>query len=170
MGTGFLYVRRELVEKTWPLTAAPARRDHDIRKFEEIGNSPAGAKAAIAEALAFHHALGAERKAARLRYITMRWADRLKQHRRIIIHSNLEPGQTWGLACVAIDGVDSSALAAHLWGQHRIIVSVVGREDPSDASLSYRGLRITPNIYTTLREVDTFVDAMEDVAERGLPV
>ncbi len=170
VGTGFLYVRRELVEKTWPLTAAPAHRDADIRKFEEIGNSPAGAKAAIAEALAFHHALGAERKAARLRYITMRWADRLKQHRRIIIHSNLEPGQTWALACVAIDGVDSSALAAHLWGQHRIIVSVVGREDPSDASLSYRGLRITPNIYTTLREVDTFVDAMEDVAERGLPV
>jgi selenocysteine lyase/cysteine desulfurase len=169
VGTGFLYVRRELVDKTWPLTAAPARRDADIRKFEEIGNSPAGAKAAIAEALAFHHALGAERKAARLRYITMRWADRLKQHRRITIHSNLERGQTWGLACVAVDGVDSSALAAPLWDQRRIIVSAVGRDDPSDPSLSYRGLRITPNIYTTLREVDTFVDAMEEVAERGLP-
>lgn len=170
IGTGFLYVRRELVETTWPLTAAPAHRAGDIRKFEEVGNTPAGAKAAIAEALAYHDALGVERKAARLRYITMRWADRLQQHPRIKIHSNLEPGQTWGLACVAVDGVDSAALAAHLWNQHRIIVSVVGRDDPTNPSLSYRGLRITPNIYTTLREVDTFTDAMEEVAERGLPV
>jgi len=169
VGTGFLYVRRELVEKTWPLTAAPARRAVDIRKFEEIGNNPAGAKAAIVEALAFHHALGVERRAARMRYITMRWAEHLRAHPRIIIHSNLDPGQTWGLACVAIDGVDSSKLAAHLWDEHRIIVSSVGRDDPSDPSLSYRGLRITPNIYTTLREVDTFAEAMEDVAERDLP-
>ena len=169
VGTGFLYVRRELVEKTWPLTAAPARRDADIRKFEEIGNTPAGAKAAIAEALAFHHALGVERKAARLRYITLRWADRLRENPRIIIHSNLEPGQTWGLACVAIDGVDSAALAAHLWDEHRIIVSVVGRDDPADPSMNYRGLRVTPNIYATLREVDIFSEAMEAVAQHGLP-
>lgn len=169
VGTGFLYVRRELVEKTWPLTAAPARRSGDIRKFEEIGNNPVGAKAAIAEAIAFHRALGAERKAARLRYITMRWADRLNQHPRITVHSNLEPGQTWGLACVSIDGVDSSKLAAHLWDEHKIIVSVVGREDPDNPSLSYRGLRITPNIYTMLHEVDRFADAMEEVAEHGLP-
>ena len=169
VGTGFLYVRRELVEKTWPLTAAPAHRAADIRKFEEIGNNPAGAKAAIAEALAFHHALGHERRAARMRYITMRWAERLRQHSRITIHSNLDPGQTWGLACVAIDGTDNRALTAHLWNEHRIIVSAVGRDDPSDPSLSYRGLRITPNIYTTLHEVDRFSEAMEVVAERGLP-
>jgi selenocysteine lyase/cysteine desulfurase len=169
VGTGFLYVRRELVEKTWPLTAAPARRAGDIRKFEEIGNNPVGAKAAIAEALAFHHALGVERKSARLRHITMSWADRLRQHPRITIHSNLEPGQTWGLACVAIDGVDSKALAAHLWDEHRIIVSAVGRDDPDDPSLSYRGLRITPNVYTTMEEVDRFATAMETVADRGLP-
>ena len=64
----------------------------------------------------------------------------------VTIHSNLEPGQTWGLACVAIDGVESSALAAHLWDRCRIIVPVVGREAPSDPLLSYRGLRITPNL------------------------
>ena len=34
-GTGFLYVRRELIAGTWPLQAAPATRDDDIRKFED---------------------------------------------------------------------------------------------------------------------------------------
>ena len=63
--------------KTWPLQAAPARQANDIRKFEEIGTHPRRAIcAAINEALAFHQAIGVERKAARLRYLTMRWANR----------------------------------------------------------------------------------------------
>lgn len=169
VGTGFLYVRRERIPTTWPLQAAPAERDDDIRKFEAIGNNPAGARAAIADALAFQEAVGLEHKAARLRYISMRWAERLAEHPRVRVHSSLEPGQSWGLGCVSIEGVDSAALAAHLWERHRLIVTTVGRDDPSEPAFSYRGLRVTPNIYTTLREVDTFAAAMEAVADRGLP-
>ncbi len=169
VGTGFLYVRRERVAKTWPLQAAPAKSDDDIRKFEEIGTSPAATKAAINEAMAFHRAVGAERKAARLRYLTLRWADRLRQDPRVRIHSSLEPGATWGLACVAIDGVDSVKLAAHLWARYRIVVVRVGIDDPLHPELSYSGLRVTPNIYTQLEEVDTFSQAMADVLAKGLP-
>jgi hypothetical protein len=31
----------------------------------------------------------------------------------------------------------------------------------------YQGLRVTPNVYTTLEEIDTFVDVMESVIRRG---
>ena len=41
-GTGLLYVRQDRIASTWPLQAAPERRDNDIRKFEEIGTSPGG--------------------------------------------------------------------------------------------------------------------------------
>ena len=34
VGTGFLYVRRENIEKLWPLTPPPAAKVKDIRKFE----------------------------------------------------------------------------------------------------------------------------------------
>jgi selenocysteine lyase/cysteine desulfurase len=33
----------------------------------------------------------------------------------------------------------------------------------------YQGLRVTPNIYTTLEEIDTFIAAMEDALKNGLP-
>ena len=89
-GTGFLYVRRDRISKTWPLQAAPERRADDIRKFEEIGTSPAATKAAINEALAFHQAIGTERVAARLRYLTLRWANKLKANPRVIIHTGLD--------------------------------------------------------------------------------
>ncbi|PYT19725.1 MAG: aminotransferase V, partial [Acidobacteria bacterium] len=36
-GTGFLYVRKSKIEKLWPMMAAPASMNANIRKFEEIG-------------------------------------------------------------------------------------------------------------------------------------
>jgi selenocysteine lyase/cysteine desulfurase len=153
-GTGFLYVRRERIASTWPLQAAPASRDDNIRKFEEIGTNPAGVKASVAEALAFHQAIGAGVKAERLRYLTLRWADRLKTNPRIRIHSNLEPGQTWGLALVGIDGVQASRISTFLFDNYRIVINAVNRQD-------YSGVRVTPNVYTTLEEIDTFAEGME---------
>ncbi len=169
LGTGLLYVRRERIAPTWPLQAAPARRDNDIRKFEEIGTSPAATKAAINEAIAFQQAIGIERKAERLRYLTLRWANELKKNPRVRLHSSLDLGQTWGLAVVSIDGIDTNRLVTHLWDRHRIVVTAVGHENPKEPSLTYRGLRITPNIYTPLEEIDSFVEAMQSVIAKGLP-
>ena len=159
--TGFLYVRRNRIEPTWPLTAAPARRSTDIRKFEEVGTISAAPFAAINEAMAFHQALGVERKSARLRYLTMRWANRLRSNPRIKLHSSLQPGQTWGLALVGVDGIKAVDVNRFLWDRYRIITTAVTRED-------YEGIRVTPNIYTTLEEIDTFSTAMEDLLKNGL--
>jgi selenocysteine lyase/cysteine desulfurase len=168
-GTGMLYVRRDRIARTWPLQAAPARNDNDIRKFEAIGTHPAGIRAAIAEALAFHQAIGAERKAARLRYLTMRWANALKSNPRVKIHSSLEPGETWGLATVGIDGVDSRALAQFMMDKYRIVINAIVAGELPGPQYPYQGLRVTPNVYTTLHEIDTFIEAMQDVLANGLP-
>lgn len=168
LGTGLLYVRRDRIQPTWPLQAAPTVRDTDIRKFEEIGTHPPGPRAAINEAVAFQQAIGIERKAARLRYLTLRWANELKKNPRVKLHSSLEPGQTWGLAVVSIDGVDTQKLVPYLWDKHRIIVTSVGHENEKEPSLTYRGLRITPNIYTPLEEIDYFVEAMQGVIKNGI--
>jgi selenocysteine lyase/cysteine desulfurase len=168
LGTGLLYVRRDRIASTWPLQAAPERRDGDIRKFEEIGTHPPGPRAAINEAIAFQQAIGIERKAARLRYLTLRWANALKSEPRVRLHSSLEAGQTWGLAVVSIDGVDTSKLVPYLWDKHRIVITSVGHENPKEPALTYRGLRVTPNIYTPLEEIDYFVEAMRGVIRNGI--
>ncbi|MGQ0736720.1 MAG: aminotransferase class V-fold PLP-dependent enzyme [Acidobacteriota bacterium] len=157
--TGFLYVRRDRIQPTWPLTAAPARRNTDIRKFEEIGTISAAPFAAINEALAFHQAVGAERKAARLRFLTMRWVNRLRQNPRIKIHSGLD--HTYGLALVNVEGIKAVETSRFLWDKYRIISNAITREE-------YQGIRVTPNIYTTLEEIDTFVMAMEDLMKNGV--
>jgi len=156
VGTGFLYVRRENIAKLWPLTPAAASKAENIRKFEEIGTHPAANHNAIGEALAFHQAIGTERKAARLRYLNDRWAKRVEQLPGVKILNSREPNQAWGLFNVSLASVDAPKAYEFLWTKYRIITAAIKRDD-------YQGLRVTPNIYTTLGEVDTFASAIEDL-------
>jgi isopenicillin-N epimerase len=168
IGNGLLYVRRENIPKLWPLQATPERQNDSIRKFEAIGTYPTAIRASIGEALAFHQAIGAERKAARLRYLTLRWANALKGNSRVKILSSLEPGQTWGLAMVGIDGVDARALSQFMMDKYRIVINAVVGGQPPNQVFDYSGLRVTPNVYTTLEEIDVFVDAMQDALKNGV--
>jgi selenocysteine lyase/cysteine desulfurase len=170
IGNGCLYVRKEMIPRFWPLQAAPEQQDNDIRKFESIGTHPWAIRAALGEALAFHQAIGAERKAARLRYLTLRWANALKVHPRIKILTDLsEPAQAWGVAGVNIEGVDVRDLSKFLMNKYRIsAVGLVGNAPPNQV-FDYQLLRVSPNVYTTLEEIDTFIIAMEDALKNGVP-
>ena len=161
-GTGFLYVRKAKIANVWPLMAAPPEMNGNIRKFEEIGTHPAANHNAIAEALSFHEGIGAERKAARLRYLFQRWAKRLEHLPRVRILTPYDPAQSCGLASVAIDGMDPNKLVAYLWDTHRIIVTPIVHKE-------FSCMRVTPNVYTTTLEIDRFGEVMEDVLRKGLP-
>ena len=162
-GTGLLFVRRDQIQKFWPLQAAPARSTSDIRKFEEIGTAPMAPKAAIMDALAFHQAIGAERKAARLYYLTMRWANALKPHPKIQMFSSLKPGETWGLATVGVQGLEAAKISSFLWDKYRIVVAALAKGELPGQQFDYQGIRVTPNVYTTPVEIDTFVTAMQEL-------
>jgi len=161
-GTGFLYVRKAKIASVWPLMAAPPEMNGNIRKFEEIGTHPAANHNAIAEALTFHEGIGAERKAARLRYLFQRWAKRLEHLPRVRILTPYDPAQSCGLASMAIDGMDPNKLVTYLWDTHRIIVTPIVHKE-------FSCVRVTPNVYSTVAEIDRFGDVMEDVLRKGLP-
>jgi selenocysteine lyase/cysteine desulfurase len=160
-GTGFLYVRKSKIPGLWPLMAAPDSMRDNIRKFEEIGTHPAANHNAIAEAITFHEGIGAERKAARLRYLKDRWARRLGGQKGVRIHTSLDPAMSCGIGNVGIEGVDTTKLADYLWDKHRIIVVAIIHDQ-------FQGIRVTPNVFTTLEEIDTFAEAMERIIRKGL--
>jgi isopenicillin-N epimerase len=161
-GTGLLYVKREKIKGLWPMMAAPAALDSDIRKFEEIGTHPSAQNLAIAEALTFHEGIGPARKTARLRYLTARWAERLRRNDKVRLHTSLKPGRSCGVANVEIQGVDPVKLGDHLWKRHRILATPIVHPE-------FRGMRITPSVYTTLEEIDRFCEVMEEVCAKGVP-
>ena len=160
IGTGFLYVRRENIEALWGLQPTAASRSKDIRKFEEIGTHPAANHNAIAEAMTFHQGIGVERKSARLRYLRNRWAERLLKTGRFKLHTSLEPAQSCAIGTVQVLGVETNKAVGQLWEKWRIIATPINHAE-------YTGIRVTPNVYTTLEEVDTFAEAMEKIAAIG---
>jgi len=162
IGSGMLYVRKNKIKDLWPLMAAPDTMDDDIRKFEEIGTHPAANFIAISEATVFHEGIGAARKEARLKYLTDYWVDQLIDHDRVRLHTSRDPNYACGIANVQIDGVDSGELSSYLWREHRILVTPIKHEE-------FEGIRVTPNVYTTLRELDQFAGVMQGVVENGLP-
>lgn len=161
-GTGLLYVRREIISDIWPMMAAREEMDDNIRKFEEIGTHPAANHLAVAEALTFHQGIGAKRKEERLIYLRDVWAKRLMEHDRIRIHTSLKPGFACGIANVEIEGEDMPRLRNWLWDRRRILTVSINHTQ-------FQGLRISPSVYSTLEEVDRFVEAMEHVLRSGVP-
>ena len=161
-GTGMLYVRRDKINKVWPLLYASNRMDNNIRKFESIGTRAYGPFLGIGEAVAFHNGIGPKRKEERLRYLKHYWADRLGALPKITFYSSLDSEMGCAIATVGIDGVNARALGTYLWDKHQILTSAVTR-------MGINGLRITPSLYTTLEELDSFCDIMEHIAKNGLP-
>ncbi|WP_337175610.1 aminotransferase class V-fold PLP-dependent enzyme [Paludisphaera sp.] len=162
IGTGFLYVRKSKIKSIWPLMGADPPLDEDIRKFEQIGTHPAANHNAISVAAAFHRAIGPERKAARLIHLRDRWAaPLLEADPRVKLLTPLEPGWGWGIGLLSVEGVDCGKLFGYLWDKHRIVISPTKHEQ-------FEGIRVSPSVYTTVEEIDIFVDAMKKALADGV--
>jgi len=162
IGTGFLYVRKAKQKSLWPLMAAAASQDNDIRKYEEIGTHPAANHNAISAALAFHRGIGADRKVARLRYLRDRWAKRLlAESPRVKVLTPLDSKNSGAICLFSVDGLDFSKLGSWLMTNYRIVNTPILHPE-------FNGIRITPNVYTTLDEIDTFSDAVTRAIKNGI--
>jgi len=161
-GTGLLYVKRDKIEKLWPLMAAESKQTADIRKFEEIGTHSAAPKLAIGEALLFHKGIGGKRKEARLRYLSRYWMNKLKDVSKIRFNTSFDPNQSCAIGNVHIEGTNPEAVVKYLFDKHHIYTVPIMHEE-------FQGIRITPNLYTTLSELDRFCEQMELIARNGLP-
>jgi len=161
-GTGLLYVKRDKIEKLWPLMAASEKQANDIRKYEEIGTHSAAMRLAIGEAILFHRGLGAKRKEERLRYLTRYWVNQIKDIPRVRFNTSFDTDQSCGIANVEIEGIEPGKITQYLMSKHKIFAVPINHAE-------FKGIRVTPSVYTRLEELDQFCEAMATIARKGLP-
>ena len=142
--------------------AAETKQAGDIRKFEEIGTHSAAPRLAIGEPMLFHNSIGGKRKEARLRHLSRYWMNKLKDVPKVRFNTSFDPNQSCAIANVQIEGLNQSAIGSYLFDKHRIFTTPIVHEE-------FQGIRITPNVYTTLGELDRFCEVMETIARKGLP-
>jgi selenocysteine lyase/cysteine desulfurase len=158
VGTGFLYVRRERIPAVWPLQAAPPSMDDNVRKFEQIGTFPVAIPNAVGAALTFLEGIGLDVKAARLRFLRRRWMDAVSELPNVRFYTANDDVQAGALGTMSIDGMGADELTDVLQSRYAIHVR------PRFVRDEWEGIRVTPNVFSTLEEVDTFATAVREVA------
>ena len=157
LGSGMLYVRKDKIDKVWPLLAAGNFERDDIRRLNHIGTDPVHVDLGIVNAIEYQNVIGLKRKEARLKYLQQYWTSQLRDHPGVVINTPADSNRHGGIGNVGIEGFDPVELADTLFREYRIFT--VGIDRPG-----VRGLRVTPNLYTTTGELDALVAAIRELS------
>jgi selenocysteine lyase/cysteine desulfurase len=157
LGAGILHVRRDRIEKLWPIYGDETFPPGDIRKLNHTGTHPVHTDLTIERSLAFHETIGSARKEARLRYLQQYWTGRVRGLRKIVMNTPSNPKRSCGIANVGVQGMMPRDLARTLLEKYKVFTVAID-------GAGVRGVRVTPQVYTSRADLDTFVLALKDLA------
>jgi selenocysteine lyase/cysteine desulfurase len=157
LGVGLLYVKRDRIPKLWPVFGDAGMADDDIRKLNHRGTHPIHTDLTIKRAIAFHEAIGPARKEARLRHLQRYWTSKVRSSPNIYLNTPGDPDRTCAIANVGVRGMPPAKLAATLLDDHGIYTVGIDRG-------TVKGVRITPQLYTSIAELDVLVGALKHIS------
>lgn len=160
IGSGMLWIKKEKIEKIWPLVCNDKPRSADIRKFETLGTRSFPIEQGIGEAVNFQNAIGSKRKEDRIRYLKNYWAQRVKDIPKVKILTSFKPEYSCAICGVSIDGMTPGEVDSALFNNYKIHTVGIVWENISC-------VRITPHVYTRLQDLDKLVMAIEEIAKKG---
>lgn len=157
LGAGILYVRADRIAKLWPIYGDAGMADTDIAKLNHTGTHPVHTDLAIMNAIDFHEGIGISRKEARLRHLQNHWTNQVRGRRNVVLNTPTDPRRSCAIANVGVAGMKPRDLARTLLDKYRIWTVAID-------TANVHGVRITPHLYTTTPELDTFVRALSEIA------
>jgi selenocysteine lyase/cysteine desulfurase len=156
LGAGFLYVKKGNSGKVWPLFGDEGRKEDDVLRLNHIGTHPVATDLSITNAIDYYQKIGTERKEARLRYLQNYWTSRVRTMKHVIVNTPADPARACGIANVGVTTMKPADLAKTLLDKYKIWTVAIDYAN-------VQGCRITPNIYTTPKELDSFVKALSEL-------
>jgi selenocysteine lyase/cysteine desulfurase len=160
IGSGMLWIKKENIEKIWPLVCNDRPNSADIRKFETLGTRSFPIEQGIGEAVNFQNGIGSKRKEERIRYLKNYWASRVQNIPKVKIHTSFKDQYACAICGVSIDGMTPGELDGALFNNYKIHTVGIVWENISC-------VRITPHVYTRLQDLDKLVMAIDTIAKKG---
>ena len=157
LGAGLLYVKKNNVKNLWPLLADGEKDINKINRLNHIGTHPVHTDLTINDCIDYFEMIGAERKQARMYFLQNYWTSKVRNLPKIIINTPAEANRSCGIANVGIEGILPADLAKRLMTEHKVFTVAIDYAN-------VRGCRITPNLYTTTKELDSFVLALKTMS------
>ncbi|MEO0468224.1 MAG: aminotransferase class V-fold PLP-dependent enzyme [Bacteroidota bacterium] len=160
-GTGMLYMKKEHIPKVWPLNGYPEGELMLMSKFEHLGTRSLGVELAINDAIRFHEGIGIARKQSRLNYLKKYWTERVADIPRLSFTSIPNAANTCAICSFNLEGWKPLDLHNALLRKYSLYTTALLDVVP--------GVRVSPQVYTSLNELDTLVKAIHELAETKPP-
>ena len=159
IGSGMLWIKKEKIEKIWPLVCNDKPNGTDIRKFETLGTRSFPIEQGIGEAVNFQNGIGSKRKEERIRYLKNYWSTRVQNIPKVKIHTSFKDEYACAICGVSVDGMTPGELDSALFSNYKIHTVGIVWENISC-------VRITPHVYTRIQELDKLVMAIDTIAKK----
>jgi selenocysteine lyase/cysteine desulfurase len=160
LGAGLLYVHKDNIKKVWPLLADGEKDLSKINRLNHTGTHPVHTDLTISDAIDYYAVIGVERKEARLRFLQNYWTQQVSNLPRVILNTPIAANRSCAIANVGIEGIEPAELAKRLLKEHNVFTVAIDYAN-------VRGCRICPNIYTTTKELDSFVEAIKKLSNNA---
>jgi selenocysteine lyase/cysteine desulfurase len=159
LGAGILYVKTEHIPNIWPLLNEDnkAIQPTNISYLNHTGTLPSYTDLTISDAIDHYLKIGAARKEHRLRYLQTYWTSKVRDIKGITLNTPQEAERNCAIANVQVDRLTPNELADQLLQKYKIYTVAINTE-------TVKGCRVTPNVFTTLAELDSLVKALKELA------
>lgn len=161
-GSGLMYIKKDKIKNVWALLSAVEPDGGDIRKFESLGTRSMASEMAIGAAVDFHNLIGGKRKEDRLRFLKNYWVEKTKDLPKAKLYTSLKPQYSCALTCMGFEGWKAHDIDAYLYEKHKVHVVSIIHEKVS-------GVRITPNVYTSTKDLDVLVKGLTNFSKQEPP-
>ena len=158
LGAGILFVKKEHVKNIWPLFGDNEKDQNKIKRINHTGTHPVHTDLTIPDSIAYYQMIGPAKKEARLRYLQQYWTSKVKDNPNIILNTPTTPDRSCAISNVGIKNMKPAILAERLMKEHKIFTVAIDYAN-------VQGCRITPNLYTTTKELDVFVAALNTLSK-----
>ena len=157
LGAGLLYVNKNKTHRIWPLLANGNTDKTDIKRLNHIGTHPVHTDLAISNSIDYLKWIGMERKEKRMRFLQRYWSDKLRNVKNVIVNTPKDIERSCGIGNVGLTNMSPSRMEDLLFEKYNIFTVAIDYAN-------VKGCRISPNIFTTTEELDTFVKAVKEMA------
>ena len=158
LGAGILFAKKEHIKNIWPLFGDNEKDANKIKRINHTGTHPVHTDITIPDSIAYYQMIGPAKKEARLRYLQQYWTSKVKDVSNIVLNTPTTPDRSCAISNVGVKNMKPAILAERLMKEHKIFTVAIDYAN-------VQGCRITPNLYTTTKELDVFVDALNTLSK-----
>ncbi|MGI9161261.1 MAG: aminotransferase class V-fold PLP-dependent enzyme [Saprospiraceae bacterium] len=157
-GNGLLWIRKEKIPQVWALLSNDKPDGDNIRKFESLGTRNFAVEMATGYSLDLHNLIGSRRKQERIFFLKNYWMERVADVPGIQFFTPRSPKWSCAIGVFGLPDKKPAELSDILLTNHKIHTTGIEWE-------KIKGVRVTPNVYTTTEDLDKLVGAIRKISK-----